>query len=173
MENIKEYLKLVMRHYPQGVTVVTCSINNKLFGLTVSAFTSISLEPPLVMISISKQSKFHEVLIESNYFAVNILAEDQKTVSDRFAGRHGLSDKFEGIDYFFEKTRAPIIRGVVAFIECEKWSAYDGGDHTIVLGKVINAKKLNDKKPLVYHNQQYTTILPPEQAYAAEEIMWW
>ncbi len=162
-----------MRSYPQGVTVVTCSLGGKVLGLTVSAFTSISLDPPLIMVSVSKQSKFHQAMVDCKNFAVNILAEDQKTVSDRFAGRLGLVDKFEGIEYFFEKTGSPIIKGVIAFMECEKYSIYEGGDHSIVLGKVLNAKKLSNKFPLVYYNQQYTTILPPEKAYVAEEIMWW
>jgi Conserved protein/domain typically associated with flavoprotein oxygenases, DIM6/NTAB family len=169
--DIKENLKKVMRIFPQGVTVVTTKKDNNFYGITVSAFTSISLEPPLIMISISKNSKIHDILINSDFFAVNFLAEDQKIVSDIFAGRVQVADRFETVQYFLEKTGCPIIKGVRAFIECKRYKVYDGGDHSIILGEVINVKKLSDKNPLVYYNQQYTTIISPEKIWMVED--WW
>ncbi|MDT7891898.1 MAG: flavin reductase family protein [Thermoproteota archaeon] len=169
--DIKEALRLVMRIYPQGVTVVTTKKDNRFFGLTVSAFTSISLDPPLVMVSISKQSSIHNIMLESEFFTINFLAEDQKIVSDIFSGRVKVKDRFEAVEYFFDKTGCPIIKGVRAYIECKKYSIYDGGDHSIFLGEVINAKKLSDKNPLIYYNQQYITLISPEKLEIIED--WW
>ncbi len=166
---IKEELRKVMRVYPQGVTVVSFRKDNTFYGITVSAFTSISLEPPLIMISISKQSKIHDLIIEAEYFVVNFLAEDQKIVSDIFAGRVNVINRFEVVKYFFDITGCPIIKGVRAYLECKKYKVYDGGDHSIILGEVINAKKLNDKPPLVYYMQQYTTTMPPEKLETIED----
>jgi flavin reductase (DIM6/NTAB) family NADH-FMN oxidoreductase RutF len=171
--DIRESLKEVMRVFPQGVTVVTTKYKNKYYGLTVSAFTSISLDPPLIMISISKFSHTHEAFTNSDFFSVNFLADDQKTIADRFAGRMQLQDKFQGINYTIYLTDTPIISGVRAFIECKKYKVYDGGDHSIILGEVINAKKSNDKSPLVFYTQQYTTIITPEKAYIYEDLLWW
>ncbi|HLI45607.1 MAG TPA: flavin reductase family protein [Geobacterales bacterium] len=169
--DIREELRKVMRVYPQGVTVVTTKFENSLYGLTVSAFTSISLDPPLIMISISKLSSMHKILSNCESFTINFLAEDQKIVSDIFAGRIKVKDRFEAVQYFTERTGCPIIKGVRAFIECKKTIAYDAGDHSIILGEVINARKLNDKNPLVYYNQQYTTIVSPEKLEIIED--WW
>jgi flavin reductase (DIM6/NTAB) family NADH-FMN oxidoreductase RutF len=169
--NIKEDLRKVMRIFPQGVTVVTTRKDNEFHGITVSAFTSISMEPPLIMISISKSSKIHDILISSDFFTVNFLAEDQKIVSDIFAGRVQVENRFEAVGYYFEKTGCPVIKGARAVIECKRYKVYDGGDHSIILGEVINAKKLNDKNPLVYYNQQYTTIITPEKFQLVED--WW
>jgi len=169
--DIKDELRKVMRIYPQGVTVVTTKKDNSFYGLTVSAFQSISLDPPLIMISISKLSSIHKIITNCEYFAVNFLAEDQKIVSDIFAGRVKVNNRFEAVQYFVEKTGCPLIKGIRAFIECKRYATYDAGDHSIILGEVINTKKLNDKNPLVYYNQQYTTIISPEKLEIVED--WW
>lgn len=141
-------------------------------GLTVSAFTSISLEPPLVLISISKASHTHPFFMKSEGFAVNLLADDQKSVSESFAGRTASTERFRGIEYTKGITGAPIIKGVRAIVECRMWRAYDGGDHTILIGEVVRAQKLNDKPPLVFYAQQYTTTERREVPPPSGETMW-
>src|SRR5271157_3995966 len=146
-----------MRSFPQGVTVVTTTFGSVPKGITVSSFTSVSLDPPLILIAISKKSATHESLIHCSGFAVNFLADDQKSVSERFAGRLEVADKFEGIDYSEGTTGSPIIKGARAVIECRPWKLYDGGDHSLMIGEVVRAAKLNDKPPLVFYGQHYTT----------------
>lgn len=158
--------------YPQGVTVVTVGGARGLTGITVSSFTSVSLHPPLILVSIAKASGFHETFVEAEEFAVNFLADDQRSVSDRFAGRTRAVNRFEGIGFSFRSTKAPIIDGVRAFIECRSRRHHEEGDHSLLIGEVVSAGKLNDKNPLVYQNQQYTTIVSPEFPAPPSDIIW-
>ena len=170
--DIQAGLKQVMRVFPQGVTVVTTQSEQGPTGITVSSFTSVSLVPPLILISIAKVSTFHDLLKAAKAYAVNLLADDQKSVSDRFAGRTQHEDRFEGIRFAKGVTGSPVIAGVRAVIECEQWKVYDGGDHSILIGEVVHAKALNSKRPLVYYSQQYTTTEALEYPAPPSDMMW-
>jgi flavin reductase (DIM6/NTAB) family NADH-FMN oxidoreductase RutF len=168
---VQSGLKQAMRVYPQGVTVVTTDLDGPK-GLTVSSFTSVSLDPPLVLISIAKGSALHNTLRDAKAYAVNFLAEDQKSVSDRFAGRTQAKDRFDGIKFAKGTTGSPIISGARVALECRAWKVYDGGDHSILVGEVVSAKQLNSKRPLVYYSQQYTTTEPMEYPAPPSDIVW-
>jgi len=165
-------LKQAMRSFPQGVTVVTMRAPDGPKGITVSSFTSVSLEPPLVLISISKTSALHDAFRGCKAFGVNFLADDQRSVSDRFAGRVEANDRFDGIKFTEGSTGSPIIDGVRAIIECTTWKVYEGGDHSILLGEVVAARALNAKRPLVYYAQQYTTTELLEYPAPPSDIVW-
>ena len=141
-------------------------------GLTVSSFTSVSLDPPLVLISIAKSSGLYTLFMGSKAYAVNFLADDQKSVSDRFAGRTQGNHMFDGIKFTRGSTGSPIIAGSRAVLECKAWQVYEGGDHSILVGEVVAAKTLNSKKPLVYYSQQYTTTESAEYPAPASDIVW-
>jgi flavin reductase (DIM6/NTAB) family NADH-FMN oxidoreductase RutF len=151
-----------MRVYPQGVTIVTTDSGQGPRGLTVSSFTSVSLTPPLVLFSIAKGSALHDMFKRARAYAVNFLSDDQKSISDRFAGRTQAQDRFEGIKFSRGVTGSPVIQGVRAVIECRAWRTYDSGDHSILVGEVVSAEALNSKRPLVYYSRQYTTTEPME-----------
>jgi flavin reductase (DIM6/NTAB) family NADH-FMN oxidoreductase RutF len=168
--DLQKALKETMRAYPQGVTVVTARGPDGFKGITVSSFISVSLEPPLILISIAIDSENYDVFRDAHEFAVNFLADDQKPVSDRFAGRLRINDRFDGIGFKFESTTAPIIDGARAFIECRSKAVHHEGDHSLIIGEVVNARKLNDKNPLVYQNQQYTTTMQPEYLAPPSDI---
>jgi flavin reductase (DIM6/NTAB) family NADH-FMN oxidoreductase RutF len=168
---IQSGLKQAMRVYPQGVTVVTTDFDGPK-GLTVSSFTSVSLDPPLVLFSIAKGSALHNTLRDAKSYAVNFLADDQKSVSDRFAGRTQAKDRFDGIKFGKGKTGSPVISGARAALECRAWKVYEGGDHSILVGEVVSAKTLNSKRPLVYYSQQYTTTEPMEYPAPPSDIVW-
>ncbi|MDG6980857.1 MAG: flavin reductase family protein [Nitrososphaerota archaeon] len=168
---VQDGLKQAMRIYPQGVTVVTTDSNGPK-GLTVSSFTSVSLDPPLVLVSIAKGSAMHGVFRKAESYAVNFLADDQKSVSDRFAGRTQAKERFEGIRFARGTTGSPIIAGARAVLECNAWAAHEEGDHTILVGKVVSAKTMNSKKPLVYYSQQYTTTEQMEYPAPPSDIVW-
>ncbi len=165
-------LKQAMRAYPQGVTVVTTQAEDGPKGITVSSFTSVSLTPPLVLVSIAKNSQLHDLFRGAKGFAVNFLGDDQKSVSDRFAGRTEARDKFDDLKFRSGLTGSPVIEGVRAVIECKTWRVYEGGDHSIIIGEVVSAIAMNVKRPLVYYTQQYTTTEPPEYPAPPSDIVW-
>lgn len=151
--------------------MVTTAAKDGPKGITVSSFTSISLDPPLVLVSIAKGSELHDQFAKAKSYAVNFLAEDQTSISDRFAGRSQVRDRFEGIKFTKGKTGSPVIDGARAVIECRAWKAYDGGDHSILVGKVVAAESFNSKRPLVYYAQQYTTTEAPEHPAPPSDIV--
>jgi 3-hydroxy-9,10-secoandrosta-1,3,5(10)-triene-9,17-dione monooxygenase reductase component len=165
-------LKQAMRVYPQGVTVVTAQTEDGPKGITVSSFTSVSLNPPLVLVSIAKSSQLHDLFAATGEFAVNFLADDQRSVSDRFAGRTQARDRFDGLNFTPGVTDSPVIDGARAVIECKTWKVYEGGDHSLIIGEVVSAKALSGKKPLVYYTQQYTTTEMPEHPAPPSDIVW-
>jgi len=171
-DDIQTGLKQAMRVYPQGVTVVTFKSELGSTGITVSSFTSISLDPPLVLVSVARASALHDALRSAGAFAVNFLADDQRSVSDRFAGRTDHRDRFEGIRSTAGTTGSPVISGARAVIECKPWQVFDGGDHSILIGEVVSAKALNGKKPLVYYSQQYTTTEQTEYPAPTSDMIW-
>jgi flavin reductase (DIM6/NTAB) family NADH-FMN oxidoreductase RutF len=111
-------------------------------------------------------------IASANGFTVNFLADDQNVVSDRFAGRVPLADRFEGLRYSSTNIGYPVIEGATGYFHCKRWRKCDGGDHVLILGKVIEAKRLSHKPPLVYFKQQYTTVVPPEAGSPTEETLW-
>lgn len=140
--------------------------------MTVSSFTSVSLEPPLVLVSIAKGSALHDEFRGASAYAINFLADDQKSVSDTFAGRTQLEDRFQGMRFKKGTTGSPIIDGARAVLECKAWQVYEGGDHSILVGEVVSAKTLNSKRPLVYYSQQYTTTEPMEYPAPPSDFVW-
>ncbi len=154
------------------MTVVTVDLPGGPTGITVSSFTSVSLDPPLVLISIAKGSALHDVLCAAGSFAINFLSDDQKSVSDRFAGRTAVRDRFEGLKSTKGVTGSPIIAGARAALECKSWRIYEGGDHSIIVGEVVAAKTLNSKRPLVYYSQQYTTTEQMEYPAPPSDMVW-
>jgi flavin reductase (DIM6/NTAB) family NADH-FMN oxidoreductase RutF len=119
--------------FATGVTVVTFATPEGPHGITVNSFTSVSLEPPLVLVSIDRKTKSHDQLANAS-FVVNILADDQEAIAWQFAGRpqEGLAMEWE------ETPQGPRIKGTIGHLECKPWRAYDGGDHTLYLGEVTH-----------------------------------
>ena len=169
---LQDGLKQAMRAYPQGVTVVTTQAPDGPKGITVSSFTSVSLTPPLVLISLAKGSQLHDVFTKAESFAVNLLGDDQKSVSDTFAGRREGRDRFDGIRFSPGVSGSPLLEGARAVIECRLWKVYEGGDHSIIVGEVVDARAISRRKPLVFYEQQYTSTEPPERPAPASDIVW-
>ena len=147
--------KQAMSKFATGVTVVTTLYQDKPIGITASAFSSLSLEPPLVMINLSKHLFTHKVIADSGVFAVNILGAHQKELGLRFAGLlPGVEDRFAGIEVDTAVTNCPILPNAIAWVDCRVWEMYDGGDHTIFVGEVLaaHAGEVADT-PLLYHSR--------------------
>lgn len=148
-----EEFRRALSHFASGVTVVTTvDDSGKPFGLTVSSFCSVSLEPPLVLVCIDKSTRCHHAFRESRRYIVNFLNEGQQEVSERFATQ--LEDKFEGMDYSSSPEGLPVLADAVAVLECRLTEAYEGGDHTIFVAEVERAF-VNGGKPLLYYGGNY------------------
>lgn len=152
----RDEFRKVMSRFASSVTVVTTeSENGQPRGLTVSAFCSLSLDPPLVLVCIDKNAGFHQALRQGGHFAVNILSEDQEFVSRRFASK-GV-DRFDGVGYKRGETGSPLLDDVIAHVECVVQQCHSGGDHTIFVGQV-EAARTAEGKPLAYFQGGYSRL---------------
>lgn len=146
-----------------GVTIVTtldeagCPV-----GLTANSFNSVSLDPPMVLWSLSLRSQNLPVFEAARHYAVNILASDQRALSDRFA--RPVADRFAGVAWRPGQSGVPVLDGVTAVFECINESRVEGGDHLVFLGRV-RAFDHFDREPLIYHSGRYATpdYLPSPQ----------
>lgn len=121
-------------HFATGVTVVTTEIDGQSFGVTANSFSSVSLEPPLVLWSIGRTSRSFEAFQRADKFAINILSQEQLEFCRNFSNRG--ADKFANGKWSSGRLGLPILDGVVAYLECSCYSRHDGGDHIIMIGKV-------------------------------------
>lgn len=151
-----EQLRQSMRAWASGVTVVTASHAGEQHGMTVSSFTSISLEPPLIMVSLQTDSRTHRLVSQSNAFAVTILGADQQEISDIFAGRvPDTEDRLAGVETETLHSGIPLIKGGLAYLDCRVTQAIPVGSNTLFLAEVIAARGNGEGNPLVYHDRQY------------------
>jgi len=145
--------KAVMRHFPTGVTVVTSVREGEPRGVTVSAFASVSVDPPLVLICINREARSYLYISSSKIFCVNILDGKQRHLAERFAGR--IRDKqFEGVEYGVDVTGAAVLSGAVAHLDCEVAEEHHAGSHSIFIGRVVSAKS-RPGSPLGYYNGDF------------------
>lgn len=145
-----------LSRFAGGVTVVTTKdAAGNLYGITVSAFCSVSLDPPLVLICIEKITGSHFALQESGIFAVNILSSGQVALSERFASQ--LPHKFDNLDLSLNIDGLPLLSGCLANLECGVKQTFDGGDHSIFIGEVERAA-INEGDPLIYFRGEYQKL---------------
>ena len=154
-------------HFPAGVTTVTMVAKDGTFhGITVSSFTSVSLTPPLVLICIDKTAYANEILRDTGAFCVNFLHGNQVYLSNRFAGRDP-QKSFDDIPLYTAATGAPVFAESLGFVDCRIVNAYDGGDHTIFLGEVVQLGAADpasaagpELSPLIYYKSNYRLLNP-------------
>ncbi len=152
----KAEFRRALGHFAAGVTVVTSQFENgEIGGLTVTAFSSLSLEPPLVLVCIDRRARMHDRLQKGGNFAVNVLSEHQELVSRQFAASS--SDPFHEIGFRHGLTGAPLMQDVLATVECRIVELLGGGDHTIVIGEVA-ATSVREGKPLLYFRGGYSQL---------------
>ena len=155
-----EALRLVMRTWATGVTIVSTELEAVRHGMTVSSFTSVSLDPPLVLVSLERGTHTHRMLERSGIFAVTVLGEGQQAMSDRFAGRQqDGEDRFAGLDTFTLASGAPFISGGLAYFDCRVVSTYQAGTHTVFIGEVLAVQAGDETAaPLLYHDRDYRQL---------------
>ena len=155
----QEDYRAALGQFTTGVTIVTArAADGRLLGLTANSFNSVSLEPPLVLWSLSSQSSSMPGFQEAAHYAINVLAADQRLLAERFS-RKGI-DRFEGVAWRAGLTGAPLIDGAVAVFECRNRSQHAEGDHIIFVGEVAHCNRRVGATPLVYHGGRFFTDLP-------------
>lgn len=153
-------LRQVMGQFATGVTVLTAG-GEACHGMTANAFTSVSLEPPMVLCCVAKAARMHTAIVTAGSFAVNILSADQRDVSKYFADwkRPDGIAQFDAVGWTAgQKTGAPLLTGALAWLECELAEVHSGGDHSIFLGRVVMSSRGNGDDALVFYSGGYHEI---------------
>lgn len=148
----------IMGRFATGVTVVTTRWQDKLWGMTANGILSLSLDPPLILVSIDRRNQMHASVTEGKCFAVNILTLDQQDVSQRFAAR-GYKD-FDSVALTTAETGAPVLKDALAFVDCRLVEILPGGDHDMFIGEIV-AGDVGIGDPLLFYSGSYTHLAPP------------
>ena len=162
-ESIGDQLRMAMRHWASGIGIATTKHLGKRYGLTVSSFTSVSVEPPVILISVHQDSQAHDPILNAGHFAVTLLADDQQELSDRFAGRTVTDEeRFDGLETSSLQTGSPILPGGLAVIDCELIGTFETSTTTVMFGEVlaaqVSSKPIEDLRPLLYYQQDYAGL---------------
>src|SRR5205807_909836 len=150
----------VLACFATGITVITLDSENEVHGMTANAFTSVSLDPMLVLVCVDQRARTHAHLHAKKRFGVNILAEDQRAISEYYARPTRTHDRAaEEAGAAFERTAlgTPVLRGALAYLECRLHTAQDAGDHTIFIAEVEDVV-VNEGKPLLFFESKYRKI---------------
>ncbi len=152
--------KGALRRWASGVTIITTCCEEEDAGMTVSAFSSVSLEPPLVLACADKAANTHPLIARSGAFAANILAAGQEELSNRFATTGNEPVRFEGLQCKRGPSGAPWLPGALAVMDCRVAAAHDAGDHVIYVGEVLDVD-FSDREPLLYFDAKYRGLAKP------------
>jgi flavin reductase (DIM6/NTAB) family NADH-FMN oxidoreductase RutF len=152
------HFRNALSQFATGVTVITTRLADGSFlGLTASSFNSVSLDPPLVLWSLSQQASSLPVFTGNSHYVINVLSGDQAALAERFAMR--IENRFEGVDFVLSHTGLPILKGVAAWFECHNRSRYPEGDHVIFVGEVERCDAM-PQPALVFHGGQFVSTVP-------------
>lgn len=162
MENIivktldSEEMRSVMRAWSAGVAVVSAAHEGSRHGMTINSFTSISLYPAFVSVSLQKSTRTHDLVFKSHTFGLTMLSESQSDLSDLFAGRKpDIEDRFAKLKTETLVTGAPLIAGGLAWLDCRVVQTFDAGTNTLFIAEVVAARNFGESTPLVYHDRGY------------------
>ncbi len=162
MPPTRDDFRRTMGLFATGVTIITTRHGEHLHGMTANAVTSLSLDPMLVLVCVDKTADSHDILLKAGFFAVNILARDQEELAVALATKkgdswtHGLDD----VPTHTAATGAPILDGSLAYLDCKTLTEHHGGDHTIFIGEVLEAKDLSDGEPLLFYSGKFGYFTP-------------
>lgn len=149
-----------MASFPTGVTIITTTVDGKPSGTTVSAFSSLSLDPPLVLVCLARTSRTLQDVARTGRFCVNILAEGQEALAYAFA-KSGANDRFDQTDFTPGVEGDPVLAGCAATVECRVHETFAGGDHDILVGAPIRISVNPTAAPLV-HARGRLSAVPPQ-----------
>ena len=152
-------LREIMRRWPSGVAILTAGDGDQKQGLTVNSFASVAVAPPMITVTLDHASKTKRIVDQRGYFAINLLAEGQEEISERFAGRSGnQEDRFSGLDLFYSENGTPMLSLAAACLDCRTVHVFETTTSTLYVAEVLLARKGQDLPPLVYFNRSYHRI---------------
>ncbi len=161
MSDLGEDLRRALRRWVTGVSIVTSQLDGVRHGMTVNSIASVSLEPPVILLTLQNSSRTYELVSQSKIVGITFLGESQAEISDRFAGRNPEDiDRFTGLETFTWKTGAPLIAGGTAYLDCKVRSMYPLEQSTLFILDVVAARQAADEMPLVYFNRLYHRLCP-------------
>jgi len=157
--SLQDDFKGALASWASGVSVVTTNADGMLYGLTVSSFTSLSLDPPLVLVCLANANRLPAMILDAGGFAVSMLNRGQEDASNFFArrGREPTRD-FTEVDGLWTDSGIPVVAGALAYIVCKHQRSIEEGDHTIVIGEVVEAQSAEGLQPLLYWRRGYRSI---------------
>ena len=152
--------RTAMGRFASGITVVTARVDDVDHAMTASAFTSVSLSPPLVLVCVEKIARFHDAILRAGQWGVSVLGASAVDVSTHLARRgRPLVGQLDAYPHYRGRTGAALLSDALAWLECRTWATYDGGDHTIVVGEVVALDVArSSESPLLYHEGSYRTV---------------
>jgi flavin reductase (DIM6/NTAB) family NADH-FMN oxidoreductase RutF len=162
MSTKSDLLRKAMRFWATGVTIVTATHEGIQHGMTVSSFTSVSLNPPQVLISLAQDARTHDLITRSHNFGLTILDVSQQELCDRFAGRiPDDMDRLNGLETITLVSGVPLLKQGLAHLDCHVVTTVGSGTHTIFIAAVLSAQSGEDGEPLLYFNRAYQKIQKP------------
>ena len=144
-----ELLREALSHWASGVAILAASDGEEIDAITISAFSALSIDPPLILAAIGEQTSILPMLREERRFTISILAEEQRSIAGAVAQR------LPGAEAAFTSVADPAVVGALATLDCSLWREYDGGDHRIVVGRVERAALGPERQPLLYYRREY------------------
>ena len=161
-----------MRHLAGGVSVITVGRGKDITGMTVTSVTSLSVDPPTLIVSVNRESSSWPVLKRHGVFGVNILTADQVDIADRFTSKSGLhgADRFSGAEWMTRASGVPLLVGALAAVDCEVEDIIERHSHAIVIGRVLDAQVSMRTAALAYWQGQYVAIDQNEDAVKLAEV---
>jgi 3-hydroxy-9,10-secoandrosta-1,3,5(10)-triene-9,17-dione monooxygenase reductase component len=155
-----EQFRRVLGQFATGVTIITATDGDEPAGVAANSFTAVSIDPPLVLFCVGRTSSTWPRIERARRFAVNILGEHQAELSRLFAMKG--ADRFAAIEWHNGAGGSPVLDDCIAYIDCEFWAEYDGGDHIIVVGRVLDLGVPRDAGPLVFFQGSYARVVMPD-----------
>jgi flavin reductase (DIM6/NTAB) family NADH-FMN oxidoreductase RutF len=149
---------VLLRGFPSGVAVLTVDVEGERLGLTVGSLVSLSRDPPLVGVGVSRQAAMHELLRRADGFALSLLAGDQEAIAQHFARGVPPLAHWHGIATRPEAEGAPLLEDAIGWLECRTSAEHDAGDHTLFVGEVLAAEQGRSAPPLVYVDKRYVSL---------------
>ncbi len=153
-----QVMRDTLRFWSSGVVIVTTQHDGEPAGMTASAFNSLSLDPPQIVICLHKSSYTAQMIEQTGKFAISLLSDDQRNISELFAGRiavNDISSRFNGLETTTAITGSPILSEAIAWLDCEVAKLHDGDSHWIIIGRVMAAGNSDAHNPLLYYNRGY------------------
>lgn len=155
-------LKKAMRQLPFPVTIVTAAIGKEKQGITIGSFTSLSLKPPLISFNVDHEAQIHPLLTRATHFAVHIPQPDQSGLCDHFAvSGQSSEEQFGPVDHYRNAYGSPILKKVSTVIQCRAYDRLDAGDHTIIVGEVVEVEQQKTSAGVIYYDRSYRSVGKP------------